>query len=225
MNDMGFGKLDSDFATFKKRPKPELRYIKPPIWRETPERFLKYSIAEDLAKDLEIEKGSRAFVVLNGTFIAGDFIEALILCKGWKVPKLTISSLSLSENNVDSFAGLLDSGAVAKLDMIVSDYFYSHERHNLVPYMYKELDKDDRFQLAAAGTHCKIALIETECGKKVCIHGSANLRSSGNIEQIVVEENGELYDFNLEYQSQIIERYKTINKSIRHDKLWQAVQM
>ena len=27
------------------------------------------------------------------------------------------------------------------------------------------------------------------------IHGSANLRSSGNIEQFTIEENPELYDF------------------------------
>jgi hypothetical protein len=39
----------------------------------------------------------------------------------------------------------------------------------------------------------------------------------------MIEENKELYDFNLEYQLAIIEKYKTIKKGIRHEKLWEVV--
>lgn len=123
-----------------------------------------------------------------------------------------VSLLSMSENNVDSLANLLNGGYVDSLDLIVSDYFFSHERRNLVPYMYQELDKDDKFQLAASSTHCKLCLIETHCGMKIVMHGSANLRSSSNIEHICIEENPALYDFNMEFQAAIIEKYKTIRK-------------
>jgi hypothetical protein len=50
------------------------------------------------------------------------------------------------------------------------------------------------------------------------------LRSSGNIEQFVIEDNEELYNFNKEYQDRIIEKYKTINKTIRSQQLWQQVE-
>lgn len=137
---------------------------------------------------------------------------------------MTISTLSLSENNIDSLWGLIQDGLINKLDLIVSDYFFSHEKRNLVEYIYEKLDTDDnRFQLAVAGTHCKVCLLETHCGKKIVIHGSANLRSSGNIEQFVVEENEALYDFNDEYQKLIVEKYQTINKSIRRSKLWNLI--
>ena len=59
--------------------------------------------------------------------------------------------------------------------------------------------------------------------KKWVIHGSANLRSSGNIEQFMIEENEDLYDFNIEYQRRIIDTYATIKKEVGGVKLWQAV--
>ena len=219
-----FQKSGGDFAKSGKLVLSKSRYIKPKKTKDIPDRHLKYSIAEDLARDIEIDEGSRAFVLINGTFIAGDFIEALIVEKNWHVKELTVSTLSLSENNIDSLANLINGGFVDVLNLVVSDYFYSHERRNLIPYAYKELDKDDKFQLAAAGTHCKLTMIETHCGKKITIHGSANLRSSSNIEHLCIEEGAELYNFNMEVQRSILEIHKTINKSVRYETLWQAVQ-
>ena len=200
------------------------RYVKPPKCKDVPERLLKYRNAEQLAKDLKPEKGMRVFVILDGSFIAGDFIEAFCVEHNLHVKQMTISTLSLSQNNVDSLKNLLGGGYVDELNLIVSDYFFSHERHGLIPYMYELLDKENKFQLAVAGTHCKLILFETHAGSKVTIHGSANLRSSGNLEHICIEENETLFDFNQEIQSSIIEKYKTINKAIRHETLWQQVQ-
>lgn len=213
----------------------ETRYIKPPQTKQTSEYFLKYENAEKLAKNIAITPDCRYFVIVNGSFIFGDFIEAIIIENNWKVKRLTISTLSMSENNVDSLAGLLEMNYVQELNLIISDHFFSHERGNLIPYIYEQLDVEgDRFQLAVAGTHCKKCLIETVCGKFVFMHGSANLRSSGNIEQFEIEEGKLIYDFNLEYQEAILEKFKTINKdvqdnlykkkSIRHKKLWDLIK-
>lgn len=201
------------------------RYVKPPKSKEIPERLLKYSYAEKLASDIKLEKGSRYFVIINGSFIAGDFIEALIVKNNWHVKSMTVSTLSMSHNNVDSFANLINGDYLDSLNLIVSDYFFSHERGNLIPYIYQELDQKNKFQLAVAGTHCKTCNFETYCGLKVIIHGSANLRSSGNIEQITVEENGELHDFNEAYQQNIIKKFKTINKAVRSKPLWDSVKL
>lgn len=90
--------------------------------------------------------------------------------------------------------------------------------------MYDILDNGEKFQLAAAGTHCKLTMIETHCGLKITMHGSANLRSSSNIEHICIEEGEALYDFNYDVQEKIIDKYKTIRKSVRYNDIWQAVQ-
>lgn len=201
----------------------ESRYLKPKKYKELTEKQMKYEYAQELANDIIITKGSRHFVIVNGSFIFGDLFEALIVKHNWYVKKMTISTLSMSENNIDSLANLIEWNLLDELNIIISDYFFSHERRNLIEYMYEELDKENKFQLAVAGTHCKTVIIETYCGLKIVCHGSANLRSSGNIEQLQIEENETLFDFNDEYQNSIIEKYKTINKAVRSKPLWNAV--
>jgi hypothetical protein len=136
---------------------------------------------------------------------------------------MTISTLSLSQDNIDSLANLLNWGYIDELNLVVSAYWFSHERWTLVPYCYEVLDKDNKFQLAVAGIHTKTCQFESLGGKKIVIHGSANLRSSGNIEQFTIEENPQIYDFYDEVYSNILDRYATIRKQIRGKDLWKTM--
>jgi hypothetical protein len=115
-----------------------------------------------------------------------------------------------------------------ELNIVLSAYFYSHEinsKTGLVPYLYEQLDHDDMLQVAFASIHTKIVTIETVRGNKIVIYGSANLRSSRNIEQVSVEQDSALYDFCEEFVGRIIDAYKTIDKSkpIRGNELWEVV--
>lgn len=200
------------------------RYIEPRFEPEIQNHMLKYANAKALALEIgNVTKNRRIFCVLDGSFVFGDFIEALIVENNWQVKEMTVSTLSMSDENVDSLATLLDKGYVLSLNLIVSDFFFSHERHALIKDIYAKLDKDNRFQLAVASVHTKICLLETTGGNKIVIHGSANLRTSSNVEQVVIENSDELYDFNQEFHAAILGRYATINKSLRRTELWQAV--
>ena len=201
----------------------ETRIMKPKLYALKRSQVM-YDNACRLAEDLPWEKGIRYDVIVSGNFIFGDFIEAFIVKNNAKVPRMTISTLSLSQDNVDSLVNLIVGGYVDELNLIVSAYFYSHERGSLIPYIYQELDRDNRFQLAVAGIHTKTCHFETAGGKRIVIHGSANLRSSGNIEQFTIEENGELYGFYDEIYNEIINRYATIRKPIRKKQLWDVIK-
>lgn len=201
----------------------ETRIMKPKLYALKRSQVM-YDNACRLAEDLPWEKEIRYDVIVSGNFIFGDFIEAFIVKNNAKVPRMTISTLSLSQDNVDSLVNLIVGGYVEELNLIVSAYFYSHERGALIPYIYQELDRDNRFQLAVAGIHTKTCHFETTGGKKIVIHGSANLRSSGNIEQFTIEENGELYGFYDEIYNEIINRYATIRKPIRQKQLWDVIK-
>lgn len=111
---------------------------------------------------------------------------------------------------------MLETGQVRKLNLIVSDMFFGHNRKTLIKMIYTLLDKEQfDFQLAVCRTHTKVTFFETEAGAKVVLHGSANLRSSDNLEQLAIEENETLHDFNKSYFDKIINHYKTINKSVK----------
>lgn len=205
--------------------KPDSRYIKPKICRELSDRMLKYKNAQELAKVLNFNDAKRYYVVVDGTFIFGDLLEAWCTNFNVHVKRMSISTLSLSQDNIFSLENLLIGGYVEQLDILVSDYWYQNERDKIVRLMYERLDIDNRFQLGSCSTHCKLTLIETYSNRKYVFHGSANMRSSSNIEQIMFEESEDLYNFNLEIQDSILNTYFSINKSVRRKTLWQAVQM
>lgn len=197
----------------------ENRYIKPPLIPMKDEQIM-YDNAQKMAREMNFKDGDRYDCIVSGSFIFGDFIEAFMVHNDCKALKMVITTLSLSQENIDSLASLMLKGYVDRLDMIVSDYFYSHERGGLISYMYQELDIDDRFQLAVAFVHTKTVHFETAGGKKIVIHGSANLRTSGNCEQFTIEDNPALYDFYEERFTPILERFKTINKVVPRQTQW-----
>ena len=200
------------------------RFIEPHDCEELDELRIKYENAKKLANDIgPLPLNFRDFIFLDGKFIFGDFLEALIVNNDWHCEELTISTLSMSRENVDSLANLVNGDYLKQLNLIVSHYYFATERSGLMPYIYEQLDKNDILQLAVASVHTKIAMIRTTCGKKITIHGSANLRTSSNIEQIVIEHTPSLFDFCATVHHNIIEMHKTINKPIRSKLLWHQV--
>ena len=199
----------------------ETRIIKP---KKSKDKIANWKNAVKTASKITVEPGMSYFAIIDGSFIFGDLIEAILTKKLLRAYRMDIQTLSLSKDNIDSLKLLLTLGYVKDLNLIVSDYFFSHERNNLIPYMYEKLDIADRFQLAVAGTHLKITTIKLTNGINLVIHGSANLRSSGNIEQIAIQDSEEIYNFVTEFNDKIINEFKTINKSIRRRKLWRIIQ-
>ncbi len=180
--------------------------------------------AQRTASEIKIFPGMSYFGILDGSFIFGDLLEAILVGQDLFASRLDIQTLSLSQENVDSLATLLIKDYVGELNLIVSDYFYSHERQTLIPYIYEQLDIDDKFQLAVAGTHVKVITADID-NIKMVMHGSSNLRSSGNIEQVSIQDNKEIYNFMLSINDIILDKYKTINKSIRRNRLWQKLEV
>lgn len=224
--------LNTDIGTAKIS-KMKNRYIKPKKWRGFHERQIKYDNAAKLSKEVVVTESERAFVLVNGNFVFGDFMEAFIVDRNLHVKDMYITTLSLSENNIYSLENLVEGGYIDNLTLIVSDYWYSHEKFQLLPIIYEYLDTGKcNFQLAAIRSHAKITCFETHDGKKCVMHGSANLRSSDNIEQLVVEQSHDLYDFNKDWMSKVMEKYKTINKDAKPGKnksergqaAWKTVQ-
>lgn len=198
------------------------RYVKPRLVPMKTDRVI-FEHAKSLATEIDIANNPRYDCLVSGNFIFGDFIEAFLVHNNCKAKKMLISTLSLSQENIDSLVTLVQKGYIDELNMIVSDYFYSHERHNLIPYIYEQLDKDNVFQLAVAFVHTKICQFETLGGKKIVMHGSANLRSSGNVEQFCIEQNHELYDFYDEHLMRIVDDFKTIHKSRTKREYWRLL--
>jgi hypothetical protein len=202
------------------------------------EELISYKNAKQLAQAIDLtQPGAAVYAFVDGTFIFGDFIEALIVAKNYHVKELLITALTIKEENVDSLRNLLDGEYVDRLGILISDYNFSQNRWTLMPYLVEMLGhegraQDGRLAFAAVRSHCKIALIETHCGKHLVLHGSANLVSSGNVEQFQLEDNAPKYAFNHAFLSGLLAKYNVLNrtkpdirrqKALTKSQTWQQV--
>lgn len=103
---------DIDFGNFEideEGQTPKTRYMTPHI-AEASSICVRYRFAEQLATALKVQEGMRADAIVDGTFIFGDFIEAFVTTHNVFCEKMIISTLSLSQNNVDSLVNLVRGG-------------------------------------------------------------------------------------------------------------------
>lgn len=199
----------------------ECRYVRPkvkPVKRST----VRYEKAAAFAHDLGLlEKNERVDAIISGKFIMGDFIEAYMVEHNLHTKRLLISTLSYSENNVDSIRNLLDGGFVDTVDIVVSPYFFAHERRYLINYAYEQLDDEtNRLQLAVCPVHTKTYQFITDDGRHIIMHGSANLRANANFENMVIEESEETYRFYADFYDEALREYPTIIKERKFNRDW-----
>lgn len=232
--DLGFD-FDVDFDAFdfegtEEDPLETCVYTRPTVRRP---QTCAWEHARDMARDLVIDNEHETFAFASGNFVFGDLIEALVDARKLTIRTLGIQTLSMSDENIDSLRNVLEMQPVERLDLVLSDYWYAHESHKtgLVPYLFEELDLDGLgLRVAFAGVHCKVVTIETLRGNHLTMHGSANLRSSGNVEQLHISPDDGLYEFCDNMTQRMLDAYDVVNqgsrkrkKSVRRAKLWQAV--
>ena len=188
--------------------------------------------AQEFADALTIDAGTETFAYVSGNFVFGDFVEALVAARKLSARRMGIQTLSMNDENIDSIRNICLMCGTERLDLVLSDYWYAHERRpgGLVSYLFDRLDLDGmELHVAFAGAHQKVWTIETLGGNFLTIQGSANLRSSGNVEQLHISPDPGLYEFCTAMGDRIIAAYDVVNqdarrhRSIRRGRLWQAL--
>jgi hypothetical protein len=191
-------------------------FHEPRVDVEMKEYQINFENASDFASKIRFEKNFRLYSFLRCNF---QYIDALFhfFCEHRiKANRLLITTLGLNVEAWGSIVELLEVGAVKQFDLVVSSYFYHHNREivQVIKDEFARLQDEGKCnaQLSVCSNHSKVIAFSTECGKKFVFHGSANAASSDNIEQVMIEENEQLFDFNCCFFDKIINYFCT-NKS------------
>lgn len=229
MYGMGYDAEGFEFVPARIEPTETAVYTRPIVFEP---QAVCYEHAEDFARDLVIDNAHETFAFVSGNFVFGDFVEALVDMGKLSVRRMGIQTLSLNDENIDSIRNIVEWEPVERLDIVLSDYWFAHEckQGGLVDYLFEQLDVDGLdLHVAFCGTHAKVWTVETRAGNVLTVHGSANLRSSGNIEQLYISPDKGLHGFCQSTLMKMIDVYDVVNqdarkrKSVRRSKLWQAV--
>ena len=134
-------------------------------------------------------------------------IEAVLhLAAPATIAYLGIATLGFSKQNLDELLAEIDAGRIGKVDFLFSVYFKSNERESCERLAHELTTRGHR--VVAMLTHAKILLMELTDGRAFAVESSANLRSCGSIEQIVITHDCELFDFHRQWIGEIMDAKK-----------------
>ncbi len=216
--DMGEFRIDlgDDLKSGSQIINDEARYRKPLHHKHINAKTVSYKNAVKMAKEIGLPKKDESyFSFVSGNFIYGDLIEAFCVENNLLVDEMIISTLSLSQDNIDSLHNLIAGNYVQNMHLIVSEYFWNAESRKfkfpMRDYLFQELDIDNKFQFSVCGVHIKMILIKS--GENYFVFdGSANLRSSQNIEQINIRNDKKIYEYSKGIFDKVQDNFYIINK-------------
>ena len=82
------------------------------------------------------------------------------------------------------------------ISVLVSSFFRENKKYEAWTRMLETQAKQiDNLSVGFAWSHAKVTLIKTTCGKHIVFEGSGNLSDNARIEQYILENNKQAYEF------------------------------
>lgn len=142
----------------------------------------------------------RTHCVLRGDFVLCDLIPAIIRARGY-CPHLRVATLGCSIANADALACLVERGDIGVFTLIVSHYFQQVDKATVFRSVQARLAGLAR--IVVNRSHAKVICLPTAAGDWFVVEGSANLRSSDNIEQMLITNDPATHDFHAAWLDQL----------------------
>jgi hypothetical protein len=152
-------------------------------------------------------EGESLHCLLLGYFDLCNLLLAFLERVGMPCDVLRIATLSASKRNVSELAALLDSGAVRRLDFLTSDFQKEHDT-DIFEMAISELSVKRGQKVAAARSHCKLITLTFENDRRYVFHGSANLRTSRNSENVTLCRSAEVHGFYDTYLADVVKAHE-----------------
>jgi hypothetical protein len=180
-----------------------MRNLKERLKQEVKEKLahLIKPINAEIIKNYIPEKNQNTFFLMNGNCQFVDFISEFVKNVG-EVKEIYLTTLSLNQHTFDSLDLILPN--ITK-HILVSSYFLATDRENILHKM-KEKNRLDKYEVGFFRNHTKLVLIKTDADFYL-FTGSANLRSSGTIEQFSIYNSEELFEFNKKWITYLIDKF------------------
>ncbi len=142
----------------------------------------------------------RLHCVLRGDFVLCELIPLIIAHRG-ACSHLRVATLGLSAANAEQLANLFTAGLIGELTIVASHYFQQVDKTTTYRQVCAILAGKARIVITRS--HAKVILLPTTAGDYYIIEGSANLRSSDNLEQMLVMNDQETHDFHAGWMDEL----------------------
>jgi hypothetical protein len=149
--------------------------------------------------------GETVHCLMTGRYDLMHLLVCLIDRLG-PVDAMRIATLSYNARNLAEMLRLLDTGAVRKLTLLCSKFFAEHNTELWAETLEEFRDRGQR--AAAARSHAKVVSFAFASGRRLTLEGSANLRSNGNREQLLLADGAGLHDWHARWIEEQVTRHE-----------------
>ncbi len=164
------------------------------------ENKLKRQNVERLIESLPLADES-LHIVSNGSFDYFTLIPHVIELSNSVADDFYFSTWTMSRDNVVQIIDMFDRGLIKNINALTGEYFRSRESKVYAIFEDAVLQRSQR--IFSNKNHAKVTLIHINQNYYV-IEGSANFTANPRIEQFVLTNSKELFNFHKEWMNQIL---------------------
>jgi hypothetical protein len=144
------------------------------------------------------DEGQELVTIMTGNFHGWDLVGAVLqLSAPACIDALHVATLGFNKRQAIHLGDLIDADQVGACIMVVSEYFAQSCTAEYAA-LWDVLTQRDQ-TCARSRNHAKILCFAMSDGARYVAHGSMNLRSCNNYEQLVLANSPDLYAFFVEY--------------------------
>ncbi len=158
-------------------------------------------INAETIKNFIPEKNENIFFLMNGNCQFIDYIYYFVK-EIKQVDEIYLTTLSVNNHTFESLDKILPN---IKKNILISSYFLATDRSQTLQKL-KKANKLKNYEIGFFRNHTKMVLIKSK-DNYFLFTGSANLRSSGTIEQFSIYNSKKLFEFNKSWISKLIDKY------------------
>jgi hypothetical protein len=163
--------------------------------------------AKQLLPFLPAAEGEATHAIMSGRYDLMVLLAAILDIYASGCESLRLATLSFNHRNTAEMRELLRSGRVGTLALLCSAFFRAHNDAEYTEARRTAAEFPDRWRIAAARNHAKV--ICADFGqRKLVIEGSANLRTNGNWEQLLIVQDTELFAWHATWIDEMVSRYE-----------------
>ena len=159
-----------------------------------------YSLIDELRDISFPKKGQQFRLITRRTFNSIQFID--LIAENEIIEQMTIVIYSINFNAAKILVGLVNSGRIKKLDVMMSNLRNKayREKEEIVK---NELTAHENITLFFCSSHAKIFTCRTDAGNYYTLEGSGNMAYNSRVEQYVIDNDKGLYDFTVSWVDSI----------------------
>jgi len=208
-------KRDSDDLVAEAAAKGEVAKIK------SRERFIKYKNLHflklsNIKELLPLPKENEQYrIITQEAFNAYTFI--LYILEREEIEHMHLSTFNIKETIIEALFDLLKAGQIKTLRLMISESVRFRMPKRIAQLQDLFTQNKDKYDIKVKlnWNHSKIILVKTK-DNFYCIEGSGNLSDNAQIEQYIIDNNQDLYDF---HKSWMDEAY--LQNRLKREEIWE----